>query len=367
MARSALLHPPDIPLTFRHEIVPHIFHAIGGGWSCALVGVKGVGMSNLLRFVCEPRVVAHYLGDATLSVLFVQVESDLRFEADRADEAIIRQIPKSARAFGWPRADVALLDDRARQLATAAGSSTAEDILAEMIAYVCKTKSGRVVLAFDEFDRVIAAASPALLRGLRRLRDNHKTGLSYLIGMRAEFGELIQRHHSGDPDAVKLAELFDEHTFAVQPYTHDDAIDLIGRKSFDWEQPPASEQQDQLYRATGGHAKLLVTGLSLLANRLHLPWPDIARGLRDNASVFQICYDIWNELNEGERTALQALAQDRRDSISDEDLKRLRLKGMVTGRPDHVFSSLFEAFILRGDRDLPHSSRLHDPGARVDW
>jgi len=66
--------PPALPLAFRQELAPHVFKAVAGGWSCALVGLPGLGVSNLLRFLAEPRVAAHYLGDE--QTLLVYVEGD---------------------------------------------------------------------------------------------------------------------------------------------------------------------------------------------------------------------------------------------------------------------------------------------------
>ena len=48
--------PPALPLSFRQELVPPLFKAVAGGWSCAVVGLPGLGLSNLLRFVVEARV-----------------------------------------------------------------------------------------------------------------------------------------------------------------------------------------------------------------------------------------------------------------------------------------------------------------------
>ena len=56
-----MTQPPELPLTFRQELAPHLFKALLGGWSCAVVGFAGCGLSNLLRFIAEPRVAQHYL------------------------------------------------------------------------------------------------------------------------------------------------------------------------------------------------------------------------------------------------------------------------------------------------------------------
>ena len=108
--------PPEIPLTFRREIVPHIFRAVRGGWSVALVGVSGVGASNLMRFICEPRVVTDQLGESAARTLLVYLQLAPPFETDHLYQEIVRQIQESARKADWPKADLAAVRSLANQL-----------------------------------------------------------------------------------------------------------------------------------------------------------------------------------------------------------------------------------------------------------
>ena len=130
------LQSPEIPLTFRQELVPHIFQAIRGGWSCALVGVKGVGMSNLLRFVCQPYVVASQPDDRASRTLLVYLEGDSLLDATGLYQAMIRQILESAKGFGTPKAELALLRHLAGHSPADREAPNAEETLGEIIAYL---------------------------------------------------------------------------------------------------------------------------------------------------------------------------------------------------------------------------------------
>ncbi len=362
--------PSEIPLTFRQEIVPHVFHAIRGGWSCALVGVTGAGMSNALRFICEPRVVTNCLGDGAPLTLPVYVESGPLADAQDVCRAAMRALLIGARAFGWPKADQAALRSLADRDAPDAGQA-----LAEIVGYLCGDRQRRIVLALDEFDRTFVDLPAAGLRALRRLRDDHKFWFSFVVGTRVELAGLLDRRSSGAADAEKFAELFDEHTFPLRPYSHADALSALARKTFDWEQGLSAEQQDRLYRATGGHAKLLTMSLTFLAPRRHLPWPEVERGLCGDAALAEVCRAVWEDLDAGEQAAALALAADRRAEIDTADLDRLRLKGLVVGRPDNLFSTIFEAFVRRrlaDQTDAPEPARrtrrpskLRDPDAQT--
>lgn len=369
-AGSPAPRPPEIPLTFRQEIVPHVFHAIRGGWSCALAGVTGVGMSNVLRFICESRVVTHYLGDDAPLTLPVYVESGPLADAQEVCRAAMRALAAGARILGWPKADQAAL----RSLVDR-GAPDAAQALAEIVDYLCGDRQRRIVVVLDEFDRTFVDLPAAGLRALRRLRDDHKFWFSFVAGTRVELAGLLDRRTSGAADAEKFAELFDEHTFPLRPYAHADALTALARKAFDWEQGLSAEQQDRLYRAAGGHAKLLSMSLTFLFPRRHLPWPEVERGLCENAALAEVCRAVWEDLDVGEQAAALALAADRRAEIDAADLDRLRLKGLVVGRPDYLFATIFEAFVRRrladqaGEpepaRRMRLPSKLRDPDAQA--
>ena len=139
--------------------------------------------------------------------------------------------------------------------------------------------------------------------------------------------------------------------------------------------PPSDEQQDQLYRITGGHAKLLIASLIYLEPRLHLPWANVARGLLDPPgvpSITEISRALWQALARADQRALWHLARDERGLIPEPDLQRLTLLGLAAGGPPFVFSSLFEAFVLAQAEPQPATgpspvSRLRDPAATVYW
>src|SRR5438128_781420 len=117
--------PPALPLGFRQELAPHVFRAVAGGWSCALVGLPGVGLSNLLRFIAEPRVAAHYLGTAADAgqLLLVYVEGDRLLEPAALLAGLARQAVAAAHEQRWPRAEQAAL----RRLTAAASSGSPSD------------------------------------------------------------------------------------------------------------------------------------------------------------------------------------------------------------------------------------------------
>src|SRR5437763_14763146 len=97
--------PPELPLSFRQELAPHLFKAVAGGWSCAVVSLPGLGLSNLLRFVVEPRVLEHYLGAEAGQTLLVYAEGDRLLDPAALFAGLARQLVAAAHSQQWPRAE----------------------------------------------------------------------------------------------------------------------------------------------------------------------------------------------------------------------------------------------------------------------
>jgi hypothetical protein len=363
---AAPSRPPALPLEFRQELLPHVFKALRSGWSAAIVALPGGGLSNLLRFMAEPRVTAHYLGDEAAHTLLLYLEGDDVADADTLPGHLTQHIVAAARLAQWPRAEQAAL----RRLADSTGPATA---LAEMLTFIQGVGRGRVVVVGDEFDGPLSTWPAAALRQLRRLRDDHKYHLAFIIGVRAE-PETLAAERAGEAGRAKFAELFEAHTFALQPYSQADAVLALARKTVGWAQGLTPEQADALYRASGGHPKLLLAALVYLEGRLHLPWANVERGLNADPGVVAVCAALWQALDSAEQAALWHLAGERRDAIPEAALARLRLRGLAVGGPPFVFGTIFEHYLNGLPAPSPEvlaapprMSRLRDPNAKLFW
>jgi hypothetical protein len=148
----------------------------------------------------------------------------------------------------------------------------------------------------------------------------------------------------------------------------------LARKTVGWAPGLTPEQEDQLYRASGGHPKLLMAALVCMEGRLHLPWANVERGLSAEPGVVAACQALWQALDPAEQAAAWLLAGERRAEIPAAELERLALRGLAVGGPPFVFATLFESYLTRLPEPPagalaapPRSSRLRDPGARAYW
>jgi hypothetical protein len=354
--------PPELTLNFRRDLMAHIFRAIHAGRSCAVVGLRGAGLSNALRFSVEQRVVDNYLNALAAYTLPVYLETGwLTQPADLCRE-IIRQINRAAEHHHSAKADQNALRYLEQQIDQRAAP---DELVSKAVTLLCRTPQHRLLLIFDEFDQPFLHLPVVTLRRLRQLRDEHKLRLCYLVGTCRELSVLAQQRTARDEAVDKFTELFDEDTYPLQPYARADAHDAIVRKTFDWRQPLTTADEDRLYRLTGGHAKLLVAALRLWEERRHLPWSSLERAAREDQHLHDLCAAMWDDLDESERFALFALTADRRAEIRSGTLEPLRRKGLIVGHPPGVFSNIFEAFVKTQGASVPPDqsasvSRLRD-------
>lgn len=373
MSAAPPFQPPDLPLTFREELAPHVYRALSGGFAVALVGVAGGGLSNALRFLARPDVAAHYLGDRAAATLPIFIEADQWREPTGSWRELARVVLAAARAQQWPRAEQAALRTVA-ETALASQWPAPGTPLAEVLAYACGDRRRHIILLCDEFDTALTRLPAGALRTLRSLRDDHKFHLSFVLGLRRE-PALVAAARPPEADAAdpgKFVELFEQHTFPVRPYTPADARVAAARKTLDWNPPLAADEAETLYRVSGGHARLLTTSLIYLSTRRHLAWAAIEPGLIADPAILAPCNAIWNDLDPAEQRTAWLLAREAHSALDETHLTRLRLRGLAVGGPPFLFSSLFEAFVNKlPEPPAPAPSsvvlRLRDPAAQPLW
>jgi hypothetical protein len=372
-ASAEARQPADLPLSFRQSCLEHVFPALAAGWSCALVGIAGAGMSNVLRFAAERRVLAHYLPHEAPGMLLVFAEGEgLAAGTGDVFAGLLQLLASAAREAGWPHAEVAALRSLARPQAGGAAEA-----LGEALDLLCRRNRRRVVFVLDDFDRPLVRLPGSTLRRLRGLRDDHKYHLGYLIGLHRDPEHWLacraDLEDAGETGPGRFAELFEQHTFPLKPYNRQDAAVLVARKTAGWRRKPDDEQQAQLYRASGGHARLLVGALIHLGSRLHLAWTNVERSLRADEGLKAVCRAIWDGLDRHEQLSLWHLAREARDELSLEDVQRLALRGLAAGGPPFVASILLEHFVAGLPRPdttsgrAPRLTRLRDPADQPNW
>jgi len=169
----------------------------------ALVGLPGVGMSNLLRFVSNPTVVKAHVNGAATSYLLVYVDGNLIRDYNESNfcRAVIESSAQAARQYEWSEYDLGPLLEAARRFGEYERQMTGLGILVRITDILCRERRKRIVLVMDGFDEAFVRLPIHVLRGLRAVRDSHKQWLSFLVGTRVELSRLATRHDKGGSDA----------------------------------------------------------------------------------------------------------------------------------------------------------------------
>ena len=303
------------PATYREREVGAVVRAVQSGYSILVCGPGGCGKSHLLRFLAYHPTLGEAPGGAGPAALPGRpglLRLYLDCNAAIADDA--------AGVF------------RALLLQTGADAPTtyaAPDILQSLRTSLAgrMAPGSRLLVILDRWDRVPEAAQPAILDGLRHLRDYLGRRVSYVLGCRRP------------PPIAELSEEFDDLLAAppvvwIGPLSPADAAwncAAIGREVG---AEPDEMARQQLWELSGGHARLL--RVATLAWAPHAPAApsSVAGELLDDRQVLRALDGLVRELERNTLALLRQLA--RGEQVELPARHALRLYGLVhdvDGRP----------------------------------
>jgi hypothetical protein len=322
------------PIEYRQEVVQPLMHKAQRGESACLVGLAGVGKSNLMNFIAQEAVRRRYLGDEWQRTHFLGVvcttgaqEPDIVFKA-MLDAALA----------------LAGEIEPGRSIELVPGVSLFQ-ALRSVLRFLCETHGQRVVFVLDEFEDAIRCQPVDLFDALRTLRDDQRaTGRIQFVVITHRLPQLIL---STPPfHSSRLYQILRDNIYPLPPYSQKDAewmLDDLCRKRPGLELPPLAIRE--LLSYSGGHGGLL----RALFEDLH-PGFDVARGtllgLAEQASKTRTsCEHIWTHLHRDEQAALRKLAAGR--IVVPEWAAYLHRRGLIArNAPDGaIFSPVFARYI----------------------
>ncbi len=332
-------------LSYRAAEAKKIMGWIKSGQCSCLVGLRGAGKSNFLRFLLRSDVQQHYLGRDYSKFAFVHI--DLLSLVDHSSwavyELILNRMVAQFDTLGAKNksiADIASLHD---EIMRRQDPLVAQRAIERYLNALLSRPSQRLVILFDEFNAVVETVDSSLFRSLRALRDAHKGRLIYIVVGSDDFAHL----RSDRAESEHFYRLVSRNTCWLGPYNLADARQMVdylaGQRSL--ELAPADTAH--LIELCGGHAGLLKAVLTLLSNappKLNIK--NQTRTLISEPTIEAECQQIWHNLLESEQVALRVLVNG--TQIKPEMLTQLEFKGLVhTSRPSIVFSLLFNEFVQR--------------------
>lgn len=300
--------------SYRSAEVANLTQAVEARENRLIVGLPGMGVSNLLRFLVARG------GPRQHEVTYAYV--DCRTLSDPLDaEALFEQV--------------------ATQLAEQGLGEAAEGVGYQLLLRLVKRVGGsefrRIVLVVDQADGLLAVVNQRFYERLKALTDQNKR-VCVLLAAGPGLADSV------DPDGL----LFSGRRLYVGPLGASDLADAIGeeerRLRICFDEPTRA----LLGRLTGGHPGLLRAVSSAFAEDARAPLgleACIARLLERGDIVYR-CRKLWQALGPAEQQALTLLVAGRRNGLPGKQLVGLAKLGLLE---DHaaggLVSPLFRAFI----------------------
>ena len=326
---------------------------IKAGESGCLIGLRGAGKSNFLRFVLSHTARQHYLGQgwADFSLVLIDLLALTEYAEWAVFELILDRLIAQLASMKISPATNTEIEALHREVTQTRSALTARQAIERCVAMLCLSPARRIVLLLDEFDAVFRKLDPSLFRCLRAIRDAHKDQVSILVIVTNDL--TLQR---GDlPEVEHFYRLVSRNVCGLGPYSEADARQMIGHISARRSIALSAEDTTHLIALCGGHAGLIKASLSLIwSEQQARSLEEIASALGDESTVQAECQKMWDGISDSEQIALGALVNG--EAVDPEALRRLKRKGLVRqGQPEPLglFSPLFADYVRR--QALPSS------------
>jgi energy-coupling factor transporter ATP-binding protein EcfA2 len=334
--------------TYRKETIDRIFRQIEAGECCNIVGINGMGKTNLVKHLSNPTVIEQNLSAEKHPVCFVVLDINLLVDwtswgfFEGLADALVHSVGNSS-----DQTLSAVLHESHEQIIHARGNDALSlRCCAKMVDKICQ--SHRLVLIFDEFDVLFTAMSEHVLRHLRGLRDRYKYQLIYVTLARHSIHHL----RSDEWEIVEpFVELFSLAEIGLPPLNAIDAAAEVDRYVHRYRSALDPSGRERVIASAGGHPALLrALTYEALDNRPPPTMDEFSTALRLE------CSKIWNQLTGDEQDALLAFVSGA--PLNREQASMLTLKGLIR---EHAGSgsSIFSPLLLSYMRQMQSRSHAH--------
>lgn len=309
------------PVTYRAHEVAQIMRAVQTRHSSMVCGLGGSGKSHLLRFLAFHPAVAERLPAVDLRRVYLDCNAAIEQDAAGIFRALLREVG----AEPW--------------------ATDAADPLAALRAHLAAdiVPATRFMILIDRVERIKPEILPALLDGLRHVRDYLNRRVSYVLGSRtplpiaqlsAEFDDLL-----AEPPVVW-----------VGPLAADDAAWNVDAIFAEQGETMDTATRAALVQWSSGHPRLVRAATLAWANRADKDAPLQPALVFHDRQVVRVCEALYNELDEHSQALLRRIANGEPSMVPADHV--LRRTGLVHGDDDHqpaLASPVFALFLRTQD------------------
>jgi len=317
------------PDNYRSQEVTALIQAIQARENRLVLGLPGMGVSNLLRFLVTR-------GDlAGREVTFVYLNCDTLEIGSDFDPFF------DLLADEWSKQEQEVVGEFRRE-------RSGFERLREMVSRIGGKPARRIAIVIDQADHLALADDQDLYRKLKALTDLNKR-VCYIFAASAPLADRV------DPKNL----LFAGRRLAVGPLNEHDCLVAVAEEANRLGQAFDNVTKARLARLAGGHPGLLrAISSAVVQERLDPLKPEEAWTIRllARADIQYRCQKMWQLLPPQQQAALHALTQGQIETTT--DLAWLQQCGLVLERQAmyQLFSPVFEGFVAaQGEFLMPES------------
>ena len=333
--------------SYRAAETRQVMGWIRAGECACIVGLRGSGKSNFIRFILDTDTQQHYLGHDQTNFIIVLV--NLLVLTERSEwgvyELILNNLEAELQARNMDTEIVDRVSSIHQSMMHGRDPLTAQRYLENCISILCQQSTRQIVLLFDEFDTVFRDLPPSLFRYLRATRDAYKDQISYIVVVTHDLPNLRDKFNN---DVDHFHRLVSRNPCWVGPHDEADATQMINYLTSRRNLKLDEKEKALLFELSGGHARLLKGIMSLITidNSNILTKPTLA--IAKETVIERECKNIWESFSENEKAALYSFSNG--DPLDEQVLNHLVARGLLRQKskgaaPWMIFSSLLAIFI----------------------
>jgi hypothetical protein len=340
-------------ISYRSTEICQVMDWIRAGQCGCIVGMRGAGKSNFLRFLLRNDVQQHYRGQNHVDFLFVLVNllSLTKCTSWGFYELLLSSLLDQLHP---PQVNNDTLEEitALRQEATRTRDTlTAQRAIEHSVAILCQSSARRLVLFFDEFDATFRNLDPSLFRILRAVRDSYKDQISYIV---IATRDLVELRNDVAEEVEHFYRLVSRNACGLGPYNEADSWQMLAYLAEQRSIKLNKRDSARLIELSGGHAGLLKSIAGLLWSPEYGGNLDkLSEVINDEPMILRECRKVWDSLSENERAALCSLSRD--EPVNQQIENWLKFRGILQKtNPPKLFSPVFKTFALTqwaADRD----------------
>jgi hypothetical protein len=354
------------PAAYRAAEIATLSKWIAVGASGAVVGLRGVGRSNLLGFLCHrPDVLRPYLAPFAVTVTLIPVDLGDLPSKRLADlyRVILRSFYEMRHRF--PEALQPVIAESYLGCQAQTDPFLTQSALRQIL-LACQQIGHRVVLVVDRFDAMCRMVTPDMAHALGALHDTFRDTLQYLVGIRHSLTYIEDLALDDD-----LYRLFTTHLYFLGPLSEVDARQSIARRTAVSAQAPTEQEIQMLLALTGGYPTLVKAICRWWL--LETDPPSLETWLQRLVAMPTIqarLHGIWSGLTQEEQLTLTELVKGNLDPLNASPfqqrhltvLQGLAIKGICRqqGNQWSIFGALFADYVAQSG-GMSRGRIWHDP------